>query len=128
LAKADPSLPPRRVAPATARTFALPTVAALLMVAAAACSSRSADEDVQADRVHRIPIGSSTATPSSSPSIGGATIIDPIEPDPRPVRGESAMVVPTVPKGPPKHLPPVPPPPIVKPHHLGGAAAITHTF
>jgi hypothetical protein len=130
----DPSVPSRPLAASSGRSFALPTVAALLMLGAVACSTRAnGDTDVSADLPQRHAIASSTSSPTTAqttvttaPTTGGTSLVPPIDPDPHLVKGESAIVVPTPPTTTPKK--PLPPTvPSSKPPKLGGAVAITET-
>jgi hypothetical protein len=126
----DPTAAPRKLAPSRACTFALPTVAALLMMGGVACSARaSADGDVQADLPTRHAIASSTSSPTNAtttaPTTGGTSMVVPIDPEPQLVKGESAIVVPTPPKGPPK----TPTPPVAPTHlppHMAGGLSVSN--
>lgn len=124
IAKAD-ATSARHVVAATARTFALPTVAALLACAAIACSAPNGSTDgVQADPMRK-PIatnanGTTTITTTSTSTIGSKPIVDP-DPEVHAVKGEIAPVKPR-PKPMPSTLSTVAP--TSKPPHLGGADAI----
>lgn len=123
----------RALCPATSSAFVLPTVASLLMLAAVGCSSPSNGGDVSADLPHRTPIATiatngtmktaPTGAPTTTSSAGGTSIGEPIDPNPMPLPGEAAIVVP--PPKPPTKPPKIVPPP--KPHKLGGVKAITTT-
>jgi len=118
---------PRSLAPATARAFAIPTAAAL-MLAIAGCSSSPTAEPIHRDDPKTETTSSTTVstTSATAAAIGGASIGDPIVPDPQSIDGQMAIVVPAkpvVPKTPTKpagHIAPV-----TTPMHLGGDVAPT---
>ena len=122
---------PRSLAPSTVRTFTLPTVAALLM-AAAGCATPPTGEHVHRDepKVAAIdtPTKSATTTAASANAgtLGGASMVAPIAPDPEQMDGQMAMVMPKTKtaKAPPTTTPPHIAP-IAKPMPLGGDVAPT---
>ena len=118
---------PRSLAPATARVFAIPTAAAL-MLAIAGCSSAPTGEHIHRDdpKTATTQTATVTATSATAATIGGASMVDPIAPDPQQMDGQMAVVMPTkpvAPKTPTKpagHIAP-----ITTPKHLGGDVAPT---
>jgi hypothetical protein len=124
---------PRSLAPSAARTFTLPTAAAVaaLLLSAAGCTAPTGEH------IHRDePRPAATETTKSAPTtaasatagtIGGASMVPAIDPDPEQMDGQMAMVLPKskikttpAPTSTPPHIAPV-----AKPMPLGGDVAPT---
>ena len=121
---------PRSLTPSTVRTFTLPTVAALLL-AAAGCATAPTGEHVHRDEpkvasVETSKPATTTAASANAGTLGGASMVAPIQPDPEQMDGQMAMVMPKTKtaKAPPTTTPPHIAP-IAKPMPLGGDVAPT---